>query len=146
MQQKRPTGVTILAILMIISGIASIIIGLGVLGSAFVLSLVAHDSNVGTVRQDAELGTLAGLLIGIGGFTIALGIASLVVAWGLLNGRGWAWIITIIISIVSIITSIVGIASGGIYHIITLIIYAVILYYLYKPEVKAYFGRIKVSK
>ena len=145
MQQKRPTGVTILAF-MIISGIASIIIGLGVLGSAFVLSLVAHDSNVGTVRQDAELGTLAGLLIGVGGFTIALGIASLVVAWGLLNGRGWAWIITIIISTVSIITSIVGIASGGFYHIITLIIYAVILYYLYKPEVKAYFGRIKVSK
>jgi hypothetical protein len=77
---------------------------------------------------------------------IALGVAGLVVAWGLLIAKGWAWIITVIISIISIITSIVGIASGGFYHIITLIIYAVILYYLYKPEVKAYFGRIKVSK
>jgi hypothetical protein len=77
---------------------------------------------------------------------IALGVTGLVVAWGLLNAKGWAWIITVIISIISIITSIVGIASGGFYHIITLIIYAVILYYLYKPEVKAYFGRIKVSK
>ena len=51
--------------------------------------------------------------MGVGGLTIALGIASLVIAWGLINAKRWAWILTVIISIISIITSIAGIVSGA---------------------------------
>ncbi|MGA8842488.1 MAG: hypothetical protein WB511_02805 [Nitrososphaeraceae archaeon] len=137
MQGKRPRGVTIISILMIISGVASILIGLAILAGSISLSLVAQGSDVGA---------LAGVLMGVGGLTIALGIASLVIAWGLINAKRWAWILTVIISIISIITSIAGIASGALFHIINLIIYGIILYYLYRPEVKSYFSRVKVSK
>ena len=45
----------------------------------------------------------------------------------------------------SIVFSIVGIASGLLHSIITLIIYGVIVYYMYRPEDKSYFGEQKLS-
>ena len=112
MQQKqRPLGVTIIAILMIISGIA-------LLSTGAIL-----------------------LVVGIGVVPIVLGIASFVMAYGLWKGKGWAWTITLIISVISIISAIVSIAFGGYGAIINIIINAVIIYYLYRPNVKAYFGK-----
>lgn len=112
MQQKqRPLGVTIIAILMIISGIA-------LLSTGAIL-----------------------LVVGIGVVPIVLGIASFVMAYGLWKGKGWAWTITLILSVISIISAIVSIAYGGYGAIINIIINAVIIYYLYRPNVKAYFGK-----
>ena len=112
MQQKqRPLGVTIIAILMIISGIALL--------STWAILLV----------------------VGIGVVPIVLGIASFVMAYGLWKGKGWAWTITLILSVISIISAIVSIAYGGSGAIINIIINAIIIYYLYRPNVKAYFGK-----
>jgi uncharacterized membrane protein (DUF2068 family) len=86
---------------------------------------------------------LGGALGVIGGVLVALGIASLIVAWGLLKGKGWAWIVTIIITIISIVFNIVSIAAGNIGSVVGLIINGVIIYYLYRPIVKSYFGRVK---
>jgi uncharacterized membrane protein (DUF2068 family) len=86
---------------------------------------------------------LGGALGVIGGVLVALGIASLIVAWGLLKGKGWAWIVTIIITIISIVFNIVSIAAGNIGSVVGLIINGVIIYYLYRPNVKSYFGRVK---
>ena len=119
MQRDRPIGITIIAILMIISGIFFIIGGIGF-----------------TALSVLSLAFLAG---GIG--SIILGIASLVVAWGLLKGAGWAWIITLIITIISIIANIVSLAGGNTASIIGIIIEGIIIYYLYRPNVKSYFGR-----
>ena len=66
---------------------------------------------------------LGGIGIAIGAVFLALAIVSFVVAYGLLKGRGWAWTVTVILSIISIIIS------------------GIILYYLYRPHVKAYFGK-----
>ncbi len=113
MQKSRPIGVTIVAILMIISGILFLVGGTG---------LVVFIPPIGVPL-------------------IIIGIANLVLAWGLFKGKGWAWIITVILAIISVILSIVSIASGGRTNIISLIISAVILYYMYRTEVKSYFGR-----
>ena len=79
-----------------------------------------------------------------GGITIALGIAWLVIGWGLLTAKGWAWIITVILAIISAIISVIGIGGGAVVtHVIILIIDIVILYYLYRPNVKSYYGRIR---
>jgi hypothetical protein len=113
MQQKqRPLGVTIIAILMIISGIA-------LLSTGAIL-----------------------LVVGIGVVPIVLGIASFVMAYGLWKGKGWAWTITLILSVISIISAIVSIVFGGSGAIINIIINAIIIYYLYRPNVKAYFGKV----
>ena len=84
---------------------------------------------------------LGGLGIAFGAILIAIAIVSFVVAYGLLKGRRWAWTVTLILSIISIVWNAITIATGNIGGIISIIISAVIIYYLYRPHVKAYFGK-----
>jgi hypothetical protein len=131
MERRRPTGILIIAILMIIIGIGSLILGIAALSFGLLLS-----------SSDQDLpGGLAPGIIASGGFTLALGIATLVISWGLLKAKGWAWLLTVIIAIISIINSIAALFVGSIPHIIMIIIYGAILYYLFRPDVKSYFGR-----
>jgi hypothetical protein len=80
-----------------------------------------------------------GIAFGIG--LLAISIASFVVAYGLLKGLGWAWTVTVVLSIISIVFNVISIATGNIAAIISIIISGTILYYLYRPHVKAYFGK-----
>jgi hypothetical protein len=84
---------------------------------------------------------LGGIGIAFGGVILAIAIASFVVAYGLLKGLGWAWTVTVILSIISIVSNAISIATGNIASIISIIISGIILYYLYRPHVKAYFGK-----
>jgi hypothetical protein len=92
----------------------------------------------------------------VGGVLLAIGIGYLVMSYGLLKGKGWAWTITIILliigSAIQIASASVGsmlttfhntnnVASGIVGSIIGIAIDIVILYYLYRPHVKAYFGK-----
>jgi hypothetical protein len=80
-----------------------------------------------------------GIAFGIG--LLAISIASFVVAYGLLKGLGWAWTVTVVLSIISIVFNVISVATGNIAAIISIIISGIILYYLYRPHVKAYFGK-----
>jgi uncharacterized membrane protein (DUF2068 family) len=86
-----------------------------------------------------------GFLITIGGFVLViLGIASLIVSWGLLKGKRWARTITLIISFIAIIFAIISLVSSGeLTHIISIIIYGIIIYYMFTDKVKLFFGRVK---
>ena len=134
MTQHRPTGITIIAVLMIIGGLVLIFTGITPL---FLGPLISIDSDYST--------SALGLLITIGGLTlVALGIASLIVSWGLLKGKGWARIITLIISIIAIIFAIISLVSSeDLVHIISVIIYGIIIYYLFTKKVKLFFGKVK---
>jgi uncharacterized membrane protein YidH (DUF202 family) len=79
--------------------------------------------------------------------------------YGLLKGKGWAWTITITLIIIGIAIQIVSTSvgsvctassslhntnnatSGIVGSIIGIAINIVILYYLYRPHVKAYFDK-----
>jgi hypothetical protein len=39
-----------------------------------------------------------------------------------------------------------GVGSGGYVNIINIVISGIILYYLYRPAVKSFFGRVKITK
>ena len=111
-QKHRPLGVTIIAILLILGGLVWLVSGL----------------------------ILLIILVGI--VFLALGIAYLVMAYGLLKGRGWAWTISLILSGIGIVAGIYHITQnnlGG--AIVSFIINVVIIYYLYRPNVKAFFGK-----
>jgi uncharacterized membrane protein (DUF2068 family) len=88
---------------------------------------------------------LGGFIGILGAMLIVLGIANFVVAWGLFKGKGWAWIVTIIINIITAILNITSIVAGSIGSIGGLIINGIIIYYLYRPNVKSYFGRMKTT-
>jgi uncharacterized membrane protein (DUF2068 family) len=101
MENPRPLGVTILAILTVISGIG------------FLVSVIL----------------------------IPLGIANLIVAYGLWKGKKWAWTITLVLSLIGIALGLASVVTGSIVAIWPVIINAIVIYYLYRPNVKAFFGR-----
>jgi uncharacterized membrane protein (DUF2068 family) len=81
------------------------------------------------------------LLFASGGVLIAIGIGYLVVSYGLLKGKGWAWTVTLILSFIGIVFGIISLVGGNFFSIIQLIINVAIVYFLYKPQVKAFFGK-----
>jgi len=114
--------------------------GLGLAAISSVLpTMTTIDPNAG--GQMALAGLVGGAGIAVGGILIILGIISFIVAWGLLKGKGWAWSLTLILSIISIIIGIVSMAAGNFGSIINIIIAGIIIYYLYRPHVKAFFGK-----
>jgi hypothetical protein len=56
-------------------------------------------------------------------------------------GKGWAWSITMILSYIGIVISIIAIVGGNFAPIVQLIISIAIIYFLYRPQSKAYFGK-----
>jgi len=156
LETKRPVGVTIIAILAIIGGILLLFGGIAFVALAPILSQIntiddnssnsSFSLNINGTDVTVPKNTLfifGGFLGIIGGMLIVIGIAGFVVAWGLLTGKGWAWIVTIIVAIISIILNLIVVISGVLENIVGLIIYGVIIYYLYRPNVKSYFGRVK---
>ena len=118
------------------------------------------------IQNQAQLDTVTQFLgsmgIVIGAIVLAVGIGYLIVSYGLLKGKRWAWTVTVILTIIAIVIQIISVVStsmlnasfpsdmnaiisGIISHIIGLAINGIILYYLYRPNVKAYFGKSQSS-
>ena len=132
--QHRPTGITVISILMIIGGLILLFTGIAPL---VIGPLISIDSDYST--------SSLGFLITIGGLVLViLGIASLIVSWGLLKGKRWARTITLIISFIAIIFAIISLVSSGeLTHVISIIIYGIIIYYMFTDKVKLFFDSVK---
>ena len=113
-EESRPTGVTLIAVLFAIDGLAFIGLSFFIGGFAAFFGLMALS------------GALFFAFIGVG----AVCFAAMV---GLLRGRPWAWKLAVISAVIGAII--------GLFDIIGLILNLVILYYLYRPHVKDYFGQ-----
>ncbi len=139
-QKSRPTGVTIIAILNIIGGIIMLIAGIAVVAVGSLLPDIFEEGfETGAMGMPVALAGVAA--VAVGAVIIALGIFSFVVAYGMLKGMSWAWTLTVVLSIISIVLNAVSLASGNFGGIVNIIISAIVLYYLYRPHVKAYFGK-----
>jgi phage-related protein len=56
---------------------------------------------------------------------------------------GWAWILSLIFAVLGIIGSVISLARGGLGPIVTFVLDVVIIFYLTRPNVKAFFGESK---
>lgn len=150
---NRPTGVTIISILVILGGIAQVIGGLALitLGSIISLSSTEMVNNGSSSADMMKIDSLGVIPLVIGIVLLIIGIIYFVVSYGLLKGKGWAWTITIIVTIIGLITQVTSaiiyaaltnsIFIALVSHIIGIIINAIIIYYLQRPHVKAFFGK-----
>ncbi|MGM0405981.1 MAG: hypothetical protein ACQEQM_07570 [Thermoplasmatota archaeon] len=109
--KERPTGITILAVLYIIGGL--MMLSVPVMFSAMIPFEIPFFAEVGVVCW-AVFGILALLYF--------------LVAFGLWKGQGWARMVAIILAIIGLINFPIG-----------TIISIILLIYLFKDEVKAYF-------
>ena len=82
----------------------------------------------------------------IGGIMSVLGILGFVVAYGYWNGRGWAWTLGIVITVIGLILSLLIIPQRLSYMIISLVINGLIIYYLTSLDVKVWFGKNQQPK
>jgi hypothetical protein len=127
---RRPTGITILAILELIGGIFGLLGGIlliGVGGSGILSSL--------------GYGIASGLIAALGGGVVVFSLFALLMGWGMWTGKGWAWIIAVILYILGALANLASLAIGVYTSIVGLVIAALILWYLWRPHVKAFFGR-----
>jgi uncharacterized membrane protein (DUF2068 family) len=72
---------------------------------------------------------------------LILGIVMLGVAWGLWSGKGWAWTLAVVFVIVGVVVGVAHVIVGAYHGILTLILQIIIVYYLFRPNVRAYFGK-----
>jgi hypothetical protein len=132
---KRPVGVTILAVIALIYGIFSLLLALlGLLGQALKASGIGHvQYSAGTLAYatitDAVVGILF-LAFGIGAFSL----------------KRWAWTTGVIALVVDVVRQIVGVvlhgfsASNAVGFVITIVLALILLWYLFRPHVRAAFG------
>ena len=95
-----------------------------------ILAILEVVGAISTIGAGFLVGSLAGFAgAGFTALFVVIGLVELFLAWGLYTGRGWARIVALVFAVIGLI----GIPIGTIISII-------ILYYLTRPNVKAYFG------
>lgn len=141
LQPNRPTGVTIIAILNIIGGIIMLIGGIALVAIGTFLPNALEQGMGPGMGPGMSTGMFGALGVAMGGIILALGIFSFIVAFGLWTGKSWAWTLTVVLSVISIALNAISLASANFGGVVSIIISAVILYYLYRPHVKVYFGK-----
>lgn len=127
----RPFGVTLLAVLHVLQGVLLFLAG---------IALVA----LGELLRLGLFGLphfLRGLLAFVGVAIIVVALLYLGLAYGLWFGKGWAWTLSLILAGLGIIGSLLSLVRGGFGSFVILILDALIIYYLMRPNVKNYFGK-----
>ena len=112
----------------------------------FVLQSIPEQQQQSMTSGDVDLSQVSRSLVGagilaLGWILMAIGIFSFIVAYGLSKGRSSAWKLTVILSTISIAVNAISIATGNTIGIVNVIISGIILYYLYRSYVRAYFGK-----
>jgi hypothetical protein len=126
---SRPIGVIVVAIVMMVSGVFVLLLGLEGAGiTKFGLAPLAPNN-------------------GLYAPTVILsGVLSLIAAFGLFTMARWAWYLAVIVLTFRVIADAFGVASwalssvpGGV-TILDLAVTAVLLWYFFRPHVKAAFN------
>jgi len=128
----RPTGVTILAVLSILIGILGLLGGIAIGFSA----LISTSTLFGTAG-----GIVTGFGFILGGIVVVFSLIWLGVGFGFLHGRGWAWTLGMIFSVLSIIGALAIAATGSASRVVGVFIWGLMIYYLTRTRVKSFFGK-----
>ncbi len=127
---RRPRGVTVIGVVAYVGGIVDVVGGSMLLVLATGAALLANPLPGGLVTAITVI--IAGIIV-------------VAVADGLMRGSGVArWIVTVVRG-VSLITQIVALTAGGvafIVGIVSVLISAIVLSWLWTPSARAYFAPV----
>jgi uncharacterized membrane protein YfcA len=118
-EKKPPRGILIVSIVTVISGALLIIMGI----YAFNLLLPLGFN----------------YLMGPS-FLIILGVTSLLAAYGFYRGKRWSWRLLLILSGFGAAGYLMNVANGQFVSILGVIYNAIIIWYLYRPRIRRYYG------
>ena len=87
------------------------------------------------------------LLLPLGGvylmgpaFLLILGVASLLTAYGLYMGKNWSWKLLLVLSGFGAAGYLLNVVNGQFISIFGVLYNAIIIYYMYRPHVRRYYG------
>lgn len=136
MRPPRPIGITILVILQILVGIFDLFI--------VALLLIVYAATFSFFGM-----TLSGLgifLLPLVVVFLILDILSFILAFGLWTGKHWAWVSTVILSVIRIALGVVGAILGNYLDIVLIVLPVLMLAYLSTNGVRAFFGRVSYPR
>lgn len=137
MKPPRPLGISILAIIELLFGVISLVLGAILAAASGSIVSAAKSVGLGSIGAGA-LGTVIAIL---GGGLVIAGLIGILIGWGFWTGRGWARIVAIILTAIGVIGGLVALLLGIYTGIVGLVIDVLILWYLFRPSVKAYFSK-----
>jgi hypothetical protein len=135
----RPVGISILAVIDFLFGTLAVLFGFLLIWFSGALVSLARSANLEGVGV-AGIGALSAFISVAGGAAVIGGLISIFLGYGFWTGRGWAWIVGVILGILGVIGG-VFVSLGSYVGIVTLGVDLIILWYLFRPRVKAFFGR-----
>jgi hypothetical protein len=135
---KRPTGITIIAVLYIVLAVLSLLWSGLVFGVGGLSSLFGGLFGADNVAAFGTSSSWSGFL------GIITALVQIVVAIGLLSIKRWAWFLALVSVALTVVQGIVGIFGGGPFAfmcgILGLAIPVGILIYLLRPGIRQAFG------
>lgn len=139
MENQRPAGVTFLAVAFIILGLLSLFWSMLMFSVGTATGMAGAIFGADNMRAFGSSNFWGGIL-GVAG-----AVFDLIVAYGLLGLKKWAWMLALIGVAINVINGVMGLMSGGIFAMLCgllgLVVPGIILYYLMRPDVRAAFGR-----
>jgi hypothetical protein len=124
-RMRRPIGILIVGALLFLSGLIQIISG----GALFLGS--------------------SGVVSSIAVIAVVIGMVTLALGYGALQGWGWVWTLTMVVMIISVIIgaiNLLGVTLGtqsGLAGVGGILIPLIILLYMNTRGVRAWFGKVK---
>ncbi len=129
--KARPSEITLVVILGVIGGVLELFAGLALLFvSAFLIGFL--PTGVPFVP-----GLVFGFLTLIAGLLVVIAVIDFLAAWGLWTSRRWAWIVALVLAVLRVIGGLAALPMG----IIGIIVQGLVIYFLTRPHVRAFFGR-----
>lgn len=140
-QVSRPVGITILAILQLIAGIIFLIgaIGMGAISTMRGMGGMGGMPGMNSMPSFGPMIAAFGGLLAV--FFAILAVSAFIISGALFSGKRWGRTLVIIISIIDMITAGVSVVGGNVAGIVGMILNMVILYYMWRPHVIAYFHK-----
>jgi hypothetical protein len=131
---QRPLGVTIIGIVGILVGCLALLAGLAV--TVFGIAFIPNIGDFGGI-----LSAFGGLISVVGIIVVFAAVVELIVCWGLLSRKYWAWLVALILEVLGIIGSLGTLMGSPVAALPGLAIGAVVIWYLLQPHVRAWFER-----
>jgi hypothetical protein len=131
---QRPLGVTIIGIVGILVGCLALLAGLAV--TVFGIAFIPNIGDFGGL-----LSAFGGLISVVGIIVVFAAVVELIVCWGLLSRKYWAWLVALIFEVLGIIGSLGTLMGSPVAALPGLAIGAVVIWYLLQPHVRAWFEK-----
>ncbi len=146
---NRPFGVTLLALLALLSGLVYLAASFGLFAAATLADEVELLDQLGPDTPQWVADNYIVVFLALGFLALTIAVLFFLAMRGLLRGRPWAWTLAVVVTVLSLISNLMSVYTQGLEDPVTFanaaagfVLALVILAYLYSQRVRRYFGRL----